>query len=84
MIELTDKETPRTIRQGLDKSKRKGNKGRVLPELINVQARFIYEGELRGEWFPLSAVFAWQQGLPITPNPEFKVIRLEFVDRTNI
>lgn len=46
--------------------------------------RFVYENELKGEWFPLSGVFVLSQGINVSPHPDYKVIRIEFKDSENI
>lgn len=51
-------------------------------QLSGIQARFVYEGELRGTWFPVSEALA--RSLPILPNPEFRVVRVEFRDTSDL
>ena len=50
--------------------------------LSDAEVRFVYEGELKGEWF--SAARAMAEGLPILPNEEYRVIRLEIRDVSDL
>lgn len=46
--------------------------------LSDVEVRFVYEGELKGDWFSLNV--AVLGCYPILPNEEYQVIRLEVRD----
>lgn len=76
---MYDNEKPKMSgRNGRTGSQRRYSRGPKQRLLSNVELRFVYEGELKGKWFTLTdAAF---NTLPIFPNEEFRVIRLEFRD----
>ena len=50
--------------------------------LSDAEVRFVYEGELKGQWF--SVAQAMIGSLPVLPNEEFRVIRLEIRDVSDL
>lgn len=78
------------IDSGIPKKKshnRTDGKKRVnrLPKqrlLSNIEIRFVYEGELVGEWFSISD--AGYGTSIIIPNEKFNVIRLEYRDTSEL
>lgn len=46
--------------------------------LSDAEVRFVYEGELKGQWFSLNE--AVLGSYPMLPNDEYRVIRLEVRD----
>jgi hypothetical protein len=43
----------------------------------DIEVRFVYESELKGQWFSVVEAFE----LPVYPNPDHVVVRIEFRDR---
>lgn len=79
---LEDDSRPRRIRH----NRTTGKRGRTKPPkehlFSNIEVRFVYENELVGEWFSLKEVM--ERDVPVLPNPEFRVIRIQFKDVSEI
>ena len=48
-----------------------------LHALFRSEVRFVYENELKGQWFSVVEAFE----LPVYPNPDHVVVRIEFRDK---
>lgn len=62
-------------RTGGKRGKTSAPKERLLSD---AEVRFVYEGELKGDWFSLNV--AVLGSYPVLPNEEYRVIRLEVRD----
>jgi hypothetical protein len=50
--------------------------------VADIQVRFVYEQDLRGTWFSL--IEALDRFLPVLPNEEHQVTRIEFRDLSEL
>lgn len=74
---MIDDREPRRARHKYGKSQRRHARGEERPLSQDVQVRFVYEHDLKGEWFRVADAL----DLPVYPHPEHMVIRLEFRDQ---
>jgi hypothetical protein len=79
---LTDSRRPRPQKHNHSAAKTRANKPPRERLLSDAEVRFVYEGELKGMWFSMAEAVA--RSLPVLPHPEFRVIRMEFRDRSDL
>lgn len=73
---LADGREPRRGKPKRSQHQRRQAAGREQSLSQQVQVRFVYEGELKGEWFRVADALH----IPVYPHPGHTVIRLEFRD----
>lgn len=79
---MLDSGRPHPQRHNRTEAKAKANrlpKERLLPD---IEIRFVYAGELKGTWFSLAEAMA--RSLPILPHPDYRVIRAEVRDKSEL
>ena len=77
-LPVVDGQEPVTIKKKPNSAKRAGARGEGGQKQLSddTQVRFVYENELKGEWFSVKEAIH----LPVYPNPDHTVVRIEFRD----